>query len=68
MNDTTTLDAAVDSLLAPQGEAPETSSEELVEEMIETPDDDQDDVIDDEDTDEDITRHHQEYDKDGEGL
>ena len=52
----TTVEQAVDSLLAPQGEAPEASSEELVEEMIEAPDDDQDDVIDDEDTDEDIER------------
>ena len=45
MNDTTTLDAAVDSLLAPQGESPEVISEETVDEMIEQPVDEQDEVI-----------------------
>ena len=60
----TTVEQAVDSLLAPQGEAPEASSEELVEEMIETPDDDQDDVIDDEDTDEDIEASSDDYEED----
>jgi len=60
----TTVEQAVDSLLAPQGETPEASSEELVEEMIETPDDDQDDVIDENDTDEDIEASDDEYEED----
>ena len=64
MNDTTTLDAAVDSLLAPQGEAPEQISEETVDEMIEQPVDEQDEVIEEAEDEEIIEASDDEYEED----
>jgi hypothetical protein len=62
--DTTTLDAAVDSLLAPQGEAPEQISEETVDEMIEQPVDEQDEVIEEAEDEEVIEASDDEYEED----
>ena len=64
MNDTTTLDAAVDSLLAPQGESPEAISEETVDEMIEQPVDEQDEVIEEAADEEIIEASDDEYEED----
>ena len=64
MADTTTLDAAVDSLLAPQGEAPEQISEETVDEMIEQPVDEQDEVIEEAEDEEVIEASDDEYEED----
>lgn len=64
MNDTTTLDAAVDSLLAPQGEAPDQISEETVDEMIEQPVDEQDEVIEEAEGEEIIEASDDEYEED----
>lgn len=64
MSDTTTLDAAVDSLLAPQGEAPEQISEETVDEMIEQPVDEQDEVIEEAEDEEIIEASDDEYEED----
>jgi len=62
--DTTTLDAAVDSLLAPQGEAPDQISEETVDEMIEQPVDEQDEVIEEAEDEEIIEASDDEYEED----
>lgn len=62
--DATTLDAAVDSLLAPQGEAPEQISEETVDEMIEQPVDEQDEVIEEAEDEEVIEASDDEYEED----
>jgi tRNA(Leu) C34 or U34 (ribose-2'-O)-methylase TrmL len=62
--DTTTLDAAVDSLLAPQGEAPEQISEETVDEMIEQPVDEQDEIIEEAEDEEVIEASDDEYEED----
>ena len=64
MADTTTLDAAVDSLLAPQGEAPDQISEETVDEMIEQPVDEQDEIIEEAEDDEVIEASDDEYEED----
>jgi hypothetical protein len=62
--DTTTLDAAVDSLLAPQGEAPDQISEETVDEMIEQPVDEQDEIIEEAEDEEVIEASDDEYEED----
>lgn len=62
--DATTLDAAVDSLLAPQGEAPEQISEETVDEMIEQPVDEQDEIIEEAEDEEVIEASDDEYEED----
>lgn len=64
MADTTTLDAAVDSLLAPQGEAPDQISEETVDEMIEQPVDEQDEIIEEAEDEEVIEASDDEYEED----
>ena len=50
----TTLDQAVDSLLAPQEGSPESNLDEAVEAMIEPTDDDQSEVIEDAEEDQDV--------------
>ena len=50
----TTLDQAVDSLLAPQEGSPESNLDEAVEAMVEPTDDDQSEVIEDTEEDQDV--------------